>query len=284
MQEPAYPSEHAYSASMVYNQDSGTTPGVTTGGGFRSDKLRGQLISVGERFIGFDKTIEDEAVRRKQVSEKRFGDLTESLVRLEKAMNAEIKRRVEANKTLQQLTEKMANQMFERLQQKVHHQLQKIAVAIDALLHRCSALENGLSQIKGDIPSKLSSDVANMRKQAEDLRSAWEAERKQREERDAHLLKRLSEIEFSTDAKFETEMRLMEEQLELVRREIEGLARIDSSVEEQFRGFTLEELSALKNGLALCTQSREQADDEIVQSINHYTNVLHKCLRGANTR
>ena len=34
---------------------------------------------------------------------------------------------------------------------------------------------------------------------------------------------------------------------------------------EQFRAFIMEELMALKNGLALATQAREQSDDEIIQ-------------------
>lgn len=33
---------------------------------------------------------------------------------------------------------------------------------------------------------------------------------------------------------------------------------------EQFRTFIVEELQALKSGLALATQAREQSDDEII--------------------
>lgn len=51
-------------------------------------------------------------------------------MRLEKAMNSEIKRRVEANRTLQRVAEQMANEMLERLQTRIAKQIEKLTVRL----------------------------------------------------------------------------------------------------------------------------------------------------------
>lgn len=112
------------------------------------------------------------------------------LGRLEKALNAEIKRRVEANKTLQQITEQMANEVFERLQKKVHRRVEKLTVSemyrarlssslamaplqgiLDGLMSRGAALEHGIAQMKGEVPSKLQVKGSGRKGQMAALRS-----------------------------------------------------------------------------------------------------------------
>jgi len=250
----------------------------------KSDKLRSKLVDVGQRFIGFDKVVEEDTISRKGIEQKRQEDAKMALSKLEKALNIEIKRRVEANKTVQEMTETLANNMLDRLQSKILARIEKITSSLDTLTTRCGALESGISSFKGELPTKLSVDTAALVKEIDDLRNNIDQDKKHRNERDTAYLRRIAEVEYGIDSKFESGFAMMEQQTQALKQEIETLSRSDDSSEEQFRAFILEEVAALKNSLSLAAQAREQTDDEIVQAINQYTNALHKGLRSANTR
>lgn len=267
------------SSAMMFSRSGGER-----GGDANSARLRSELVGLGERFIGFDKVVEEDTLRRKAAEASRVVEVQEGLVKLEKALNAEIKRRVEANKTLQQITEQLANDMLDRVQKKVLRRMERLTVGIESLSTRCTTLERGLQQFKGELPSKLQVDTAALIREIAELKSAMEGDKKHRIERDTQYLKRIAEVEYGIDSKFESGFAVLEQQTQALKQEIANLSRTDDTSEEQFRAFILEEVSSLKNGLSLGTQARERTDDEIVQAINQYTNALHKGLRSANYR
>ncbi len=63
--------------------------------------LRGKLIHVGERFVGFDKTMEELSMIRKSAEDNRIQAFEDDLAKLERALNTEIRRRVDYSRTLQ---------------------------------------------------------------------------------------------------------------------------------------------------------------------------------------
>jgi len=248
------------------------------------DKLRSKLVDVGQRFIGFDKVVEEDTVKRRGVELQRIQAVHEGLLKLEKALNVEIKRRVDANKMVQSMTETLANDMLDRLQSKILQRLEKLASSIESLMLRCSALEKGISQFRGEMPCKIQVDTAALVKEISRLRGHMEGDKKMRIERDTSFLKRIAEVEYSVDTKFENNLTVLMTQSGAIKKDVESLSRTDDSSEEQFRAFILEEIAALKNVLAMTSQAREQTDDEIVQAVNQYTNALQKGLRAANLR
>merc|ERR1712151_108909 len=118
-------------------------------------------------------------------------------------MNSEIKRRVEANKQVQSLTESLANDMLQRLQSNILVRIEKLASSIETLTLRCTSLEKGISQFRGELPSKLQVDTAALVKEISELRRHMEADRKSRIERDTALLRRLAEMETHEAARFD---------------------------------------------------------------------------------
>lgn len=249
------------------------------------DRLRNKLIDVGQRFVGFDKVIEEDTVKRRQQELQKIQAAQESLAKLEKAMNCEIKRRVGANNQVQGLTEQLANEMLERLQSNILVRIEKLAASIESLTLRCSALEKGIAQFRGELPSKLQVDTAALVKEITELRRHMDQDRKSRIERDTFLLRRLAELESAEAAQFEVGSTSLEKSVEQLTVEIDGLARTDEVSDtrtEKFRAFILEEIAGMKNTLAVSTQAREQTDDEIVLALTQYTNALQKGLHSAN--
>lgn len=251
------------------------------------DRLRSKLVNVGQSFVGFDKVIEGDTIKRRQEGVQQVVTVQEGLMKLEKALNCEIKRRVDANKQVQALTEQLANDMLERLQTNILARVEKLAASIESLALRCTALEKGIGQFRGELPSKLQVDTAALVKEISEMRRHMEQDRKTRIERDTVLLRRLAEMESHEAAQFEQGDAQLENEVGDLTSQVEGLARIEEvsdSRTEKFRAFILEEIAGMKNTLAVSAQSREQTDDEIVQAMNQYTSALQKGLHSANVR
>merc|ERR1719356_937580 len=129
-------------------------------------------------------------------------------------MNCEIKRRVGANNQVQNLTETLANDMLERLQSNILVRIEKLAASIESLTLRCTALEKGISQFRGELPSKLAVDTAALVKEISEMRRQMEADRKTRIERDTVLLRRLAEMESHEAAQFEQDSEQLAKEVE----------------------------------------------------------------------
>lgn len=253
------------------------------------ERLRKNLVDVGQRFVGFDKQIEEDTINRRHKELGGLQEAGETVLKLEKAMNAEVKRRVDANKQIHMLTEHLANDMLERLQQNVLVRVEKLAMSIESLTLRCTSLEQAISQFKGELPSKLQVDTACLVKEISGLRKQAEVDRKGRIERDTTLLRRLAEMDSHEAAQLEQSSSDQQRLYQRVKNEIDGLARqaeMDKAEEEsrtdRFRLFIMEEIAGMKNTLAGTTQARTQTDDEIVQAMTQYTHALQKGLQSAN--
>lgn len=253
------------------------------------EKMRNKLVDVGQRFIGFDKAIEEDTIKRRNVELKGLKEAAQTVIKLEKAMNCEIKRRVDANKQVHMLTEHLANDMLERLQSNILVRVEKLAISIESLTLRCTALEKAISVFKGELPSKLQVDTACLVKEISALRKQAEIDRKDRIERDTVLLRRLAEMDSHEAAQLEKSNAEQVKVFARVKNEIDGLARqaemekADSEARtDKFRNFILEEIAGMKNTLVVTTQARSQTDDEIVQAMTQYTHALQKGLQAAN--
>merc|ERR1712050_710815 len=100
----------------------------------------------------------------------------------------------------------LANDMLERLQSNILVRIEKLASSIESLTMRCTALEKGISQFRGELPSKLQVDTAALVKEISELRRHMEADRKSRIERDTGLLRRLAEMETHVCSQFDQGM------------------------------------------------------------------------------
>merc|ERR1719464_1568975 len=145
-------------------------------------------------------------MKRRHGEIQKLATAQEGLAKLEKAMNCEIKRRVDSNKQVQCLTEQMANDMLERLQSTIMARIEKLAASIESLTLRCTALVKEMNELK---------------RHAED-------DRKSRIQKDTQLLRRVAEMESAEAVQFETASTLLEHQVRELRAEIDAVARSEN--------------------------------------------------------
>ncbi|CDJ67513.1 SF-assemblin, putative [Eimeria necatrix] len=174
-------------------------------------------------------------------------------------------------------------QVQEKLSQVFVDKFEQLQCGVDALNERISLVEKEFlierdkqNRDSEDKHSQINADLAA-------LQHAFETDKSSRQERELQLAKRLGDLEYRTEGKFEAEKNAREQKIEQLREELEEAKRIRERGEEKFQTFILEEVAALKNGLILESQAREGADDDIVQAVNHYTTALQDALRLVST-
>merc|ERR1712050_403825 len=136
----------------------------------------------------------------------------------------------------------LANDMLERLQSNILVRIEKLASSIESLTLRCSALEKGIAQFRGELPSKLQVDTAALVKEISELRRHMEQDRKSRLERDTKMLRRLAEMESAETEQFDVASQALTDSTEQLKNEIHVRSRteeLSDSRTEKFRAFIL---------------------------------------------
>jgi hypothetical protein len=204
-------------------------------------------------------------------------------MKLEKTLNAEIKRRVEANKALQEMFEGQILSVQEKLETGFDERLDKVEDIINTLSDRLALIERDFAVERDRYVRDIEDKNALVARDVNALQTAFENERMVRAEKEAILVKRLGDIESKTEEKIDTSKIMLDNRVLQIRTEMEDLYRTNLQGEDKFEQFILEEVATLKNSVLIETQSRESADDDLVNALNHYTRALQDALRIINS-
>merc|ERR1719263_236324 len=202
--------------------------------------------------------------------------------KLEKTLNSEIKRRVEANKALQSTFEHQIQTIQERLEGVFIDRLEKLQVSVDSLSDRMGSVEKDFTLTREQYIQDIEDKNAVVAKDVNGMQNAFENEKIDRKEREVAISRKLSEHETRTQAAFDAQRSNREQKYSSLRAELDQIKRSREKGDDKFQTFILEEVAAAKNGLVDESHAREQADDDIVQALNHYTKCLQDALRIIN--
>jgi len=246
-----------------------------------NDRLRGKLLDVGQSFVGFDRQVEDDTRRRRATELQRLGEIHEGLARLERALNVEIKRRIEISKSSHRTCEHVLGDMLGRVQSKLIERFEHLTHSIESLQGRCLTLERGMQQFRGELPSKLQVETASLVRGLQDLGQDFEVDRRRRSEQDAYFLRVISEAEHGVDVRMESELIGLERRAETLQQLSEDFAAPNAE-RETAQEAVLQDIVTMKTAFAREKKVRQQTDDEVVQAINEYTGALHRSIGTAN--
>jgi len=242
--------------------------------------LRGKLLTLGSSFVEFDRRVEEEASQRRELEERKISDITMTLSQLEDGLAKEVAQREEDRRGLERLVDTMLEQMVGHVQAAVQDRFVRLSHATETLCERCSTLERGIQQFRGDVPSKLKVEAAALRGSIRRLTLEMREDCRTRAEEDTRLSKAIEASEREAEARLQHELAQWERQREAVQEVIDEFASADRP-EERARHQSLAEgaIANLEAEIHAETVTRERADDQVVQAINEYTSLLHRSLR-----
>lgn len=237
-----------------------------------------RLDALQGRFTTFEHQMKTDKKVRRDADDNKVSLVRDSMSKLEKTLNSEIKRRVEANKALQNMFENQIATVQDKLEAVFCDRLDQLQSAVDSLNDRMSLVERDFTIEREKYVRNIEEKNAAVAKEATALQNAFENEKESRAEREQNISKRIADHEYRTEGLFEQERTAREQKYAQIREELDEVKRLRERGDEKFQTFILEEVATLKNGLVLETQTREQADDDIVQALNHYTKALQDAL------
>mmetsp|Transcript_41166 Transcript_41166/g.74378 ORF Transcript_41166/g.74378 Transcript_41166/m.74378 type:complete len:261 (-) Transcript_41166:325-1107(-) len=238
--------------------------------------------SLMDRFSGFEQQMESETRARRDAEESALANVKDTIAKLEKTLNVEIKRRVEANKALQGMFESQMATVQEKLESTCLDRFEQLHASIDAINDRMANVERDFAQSREKYLGDIQEKNAIVAKDVLSLQKDFQNELSERQERESLTLAKLQDA----DNKAQDSLAKESEVLATRHREILESLTDSKSVREEndkrFQDYIIEEVAALKNGLVVESQSREKADDDIVVALNHYTQTLQQALRIVN--
>ena len=234
-----------------------------------TDRLRSQLLNLGERFIGFDKVVEAESLKAKRAEEERNGIIIDRVFEAEKLVHAEIRARTESNKQFQSEIEVFCNTVLEKMQHRVARRMDKLLSQIEMMDTRCVTLERGQQQFRGELPSKLQVDTAALIREMNGLKSKLQEDVVVWRAREEALVRKMDMALKSIFVSLKKSDGLLN-----VKSDLEKLAKPSPN-----REMIISEISRIRQQIQIEEESRKYSDTEISSAIISYTKVLQKGLQ-----
>merc|ERR1712032_899564 len=135
---------------------------------------------------------------RKESDETMVNNLRDNIARLEKTLNSEIKRRVEANKALQGMFEAQMATVQDKLEAGLLDRLDGLHVAVASLNDRVDAVEKDFSQAREQYIRDIEDKSSMVAKDAASLQTAFQNERADRKEREMLVVAKLRDLDSRT--------------------------------------------------------------------------------------
>jgi len=241
-----------------------------------------KLSALSERFSGFERQMEMETKARKDTEENALNSVKDNVARLEKTLNAEIKRRVEANKALQGMFESQMATVQDKLEAVFLERFDQLHSAVDGINDRMGIVEKDFMQSREQYIRDIEDKSTMVVKDVATLQSFFQNERADRKERETLVAAKIRDLEARTAERIASLQQMCEEKYVILHEELLESKRVREDNDKTFQDYIIEEVASLKNGLVVESQTREKADDDIVSALNHYTKALQEALRVVN--
>jgi len=229
-----------------------------------------------------DEKFEDIVRQRNRVRKERedyhIAHIKVQMGRLEYALAAETKRRVDATTALDELARTQVHEMEERVREQLQEENEKLQSRLTALEERVRRLEENWAidanrQI--DIVNSKASDIG---KAIARIQEDQDMERKSRLKREGILLRQVEEHAKETEERWNAERKDRVERLkELEDSILRNEARL-ALEQRRYEDRLDKELTLLKEELSVEIEERQTQDEQIVAALNRYTQQLQHSL------
>jgi len=247
------------------------------------ERTRKKLLDVGSSFQQFDEDVEASLFHRRALQERQLREAHGRLESIEIKIRAEMTQRADSDRSCQELVGHFLVEMQARLQHRTAERCEVLSANLGSLHQRCTTLERGVRQFRGELPSKLQVQTAALRRQLMELSLQFDGERRIVAKRDDQLLKVAEQAHFDVDAQTEQALGALEKRCESLQEFLDELAQEEEQRPQcEAHGRLLEKLALLRNEFHHAVAERSKADDSVMRAIGHYAELMHRSLKYPN--
>jgi len=198
--------------------------------------------------------------------------------RLEDALAAETKRRVDATTALDEMARTQVHEMEERVRGQLREENEKLQLRLGTLEERVRTLEQNWGIDSNNQIELVNSKAADIGKSMSQIREDQDMERKARLKRESILLQQVEAHSMETEDRWTSERNDRIQRLEELEDQIvQNEARLVLE-QKRYEDRIEMELTSLKEELSFEAIERQAQDEEIVAALNRYTQQLQQSL------
>jgi hypothetical protein len=198
--------------------------------------------------------------------------------RLEDALAAETKRRVDTTTALDELARSQVHEMEERVRGQLREENKRLQTRLSALEERVQTLEESWVVDSNNQIDLVNCKASDLNKSVAQIRDDQNMERKARLKREGILLQQVEEHAKETEDRWTSEhndrVRCLNDLEDQVIRNEARLALEHKRYEDRIE----EELASLKEELVIESMERQAQDEDIVAALNRFTRQLQHSL------
>jgi len=236
------------------------------------------LDGLATRFSDFERQVAAETKARKVTEEASFEVLRDTLLKLESSVDTEIQRCETSNRSAQAACEAKLSAAQGQLEAFFLEQFDHVHSLVDALDDRIGTVETTFVQARESYLQDMDDRSTALDQELSDLRRNFEDELAERKENESNVLARICRAEIATDEKLVREHRICEQKYVQLATDAAENSHARQEYQRNYQQKVMTELEDTKRQLAMVTKAREQADDDIVVALNHYTKALQGAL------
>eukprot|EP01036_Dinobryon_divergens_P031649 gene31649-41086_t len=240
-----------------------------------------KLSSIVHGFDEFDLEMKKGTRQRREKDEFKITELKSEMNRLDTELNMEIKRRTEMNKSTQIWFEDQLSQLNATFQDTLDKRKTETNRRLDQLNQRITDLDTHFENQKREILQYIDDRGAELTKLLNQFKAEFDEDRRLRLEREAVIVKQLTDHEQEVSERFEQQIESRESRYKVIRALLEDNIKLRERSETRFQTYFEKEIGRLKN--EYFKEAREREDDEIVEALNRYTLKLQTSLKVVNS-
>lgn len=215
---------------------------------------------------------------RKEREEYNIAELKVQIIRLEDALAAETKRRVDATTKLDDQAREQIYEMEQRLRQQLQDDNDKLQARLSKLETRMQELENRWTEDAAHQLDSIGHKAREFNKVLEQLQQEHDMERKARLRREGSLLQQVEQHAKEFEDRWNAERQDRLDQIAKLEKRLTEKETQREREQASFQRRVEEELELLRTEIDLEVQERQAHDDQIVAALNRYTQQLQQSL------
>eukprot|EP00792_Barthelona_sp_PAP020_P007532 TRINITY_DN3149_c4_g2_i1.p1 TRINITY_DN3149_c4_g2~~TRINITY_DN3149_c4_g2_i1.p1 ORF type:complete len:251 (+),score=102.51 TRINITY_DN3149_c4_g2_i1:141-893(+) len=237
-----------------------------------------KLQNVTQRFGSFQTEVEVQMEQRRSEDDRKYSILIESVGRIEKNLESEIRHRQEGDKALQSFVEKQMKNIVLKVEATLAEKLGNITANVDSLIQSVNSFDNNLenemterinvqSDLKNDFNARLGMIQENL-----------DTERTALAQQEANVNRRVGDEIKRIQERLDTERLQRESEVRILKNNVQEDLKVCSKTEESLRLQLSEEFVEIKSTLLNEEHERKASDEEVVHSIEGLMDRVQKLM------
>eukprot|EP00878_Enallax_costatus_P018289 GHUV01019247.1.p1 GENE.GHUV01019247.1~~GHUV01019247.1.p1 ORF type:complete len:224 (+),score=76.17 GHUV01019247.1:41-673(+) len=205
--------------------------------------------------------------------------MVESISKMEKSFEAEVKRRTESDRQIQTHFEAEIKALQEKMSSNYAELSGAFKTSLEGLARTVQDLHAIIKEERDQRRADIEHLASSLVSKVNECVAAIDEERVARVETETKTVRQVGQDMLRLQERLEAEKATRDGDINQLRSEIHEVLGNRNVSDEKFQAVVLDEVASLKNALAVERDERVAEDDEIVAAVNDYTRALQDGLR-----